>query len=256
MRVDDYLSVQLYSLRSMASLDDQLRLVRSCGLSYVEAFGPCYDDAAKFRALLDRHGLASPSGHIGIETLRDSPARAADLCATIGIELLVLWGFPEAQRPTTERGWAQAGEELGRIAQTLAKDGVTLAFHNHHWELERFDDGRLALDVLFDAAEGTPLKWEPDLAWLAYGHADVEAVTARHRHRISACHVKDIAKSSDGEEGWADLGQGILPWRAWWPLMRAYGARWMVLEHDAPSDPARFLRLSVAAARVIDRETV
>jgi sugar phosphate isomerase/epimerase len=255
MSVDDFLSVQLYSLRFMASLDDQLRLVRSCGLSLVEAFGPCYDDVRGFRALLDRHELASPSGHIGIEILRDSPARAADLCATVGIEHLVLWGFPETERPTTERGWARAGEQLGRIAQQLDKDSVTLAFHNHHWELERFDNGRFALDILFDAAQGTALAWEADLAWLAYGHADVEAVTARHRQRISACHVKDIAKSPDSEEGWADLGQGILPWRDWWPKMRAYGARWMILEHDAPSDPARFLRRSAAAARAIDLET-
>jgi len=250
MPADDCLSVQLYSLRSIASLDDQLRLVRANGLSYVEATSSCYEDVKRFRTLLDRHGLAAPSGHVGIDVVRGGSGRAVDLCGETGIELLVLWGFPEAETPVTESGWARAGAELGGMAQALAEDGVRFAFHNHDWELQSFGAGRVALDVLFDAAGGTPLEWQPDLAWLARGKADVGALLERHRARITACHVKDMAAlPTEEEEGWADLGYGVLPWDVWWPKMRSYGARWMVLEHDSPSDPARFLRRSVAAAR-------
>ena len=257
MPAEESLSVQLYSLRLMPSLDEQLRLVRSCGLSFVEANSACLDDAAGFRRLLDRHGLTAPGGHIGIDTLRDSPARAADLCATIGINLLTLWGFPDAQELLTEEQWANAGEELGVLAESLAGNGITFAFHNHDWELADFGKGRIALDVLFEAARGSPLRWQADLAWLARGHANVGAITKRHRDLICACHIKDIAPGPRNapEGGWADLGQGVLPWHDWWPKMKAYGARWMVLEHDAPSDPQRFLTRSAAAARAIDAET-
>lgn len=255
MPAEDCLSVQLYSLRSMESLDEQLRLVRANGLSHVEATSSCYGDIKQFRALLDRHGLIAPSGHVGIEVVRGSGAQAVDLCGETGIGLLVLWGFPEAETPTTEAGWARAGTELGAIAQRLGKDGLRFAFHNHDWELQSFGDGRVALDVLFDAARGTSLEWQPDLAWLVRGKADVAALLERHRSRITTCHVKDLAARPTGEEeGWADLGHGTLPWDFWWPKMKSHGARWMVLEHDSPSDPARFLRRSVAAARALSRK--
>ena len=49
------------------------------------------------------------------------------------------------------------------------------------------------------------------------------------------------------EDGWADVGDGVLDWRGQLaPAALANGARWLVAEHDKPSDPARFARRSFA----------
>mgnify|MGYP003562994384 CR=1 FL=1 len=45
--------------------------------------------------------------------------------------------------------------------------------------------------------------------------------------------------------GWADVGSGTLDWRGKLaPGAIENGARWLVAEHDKPSDPARFARNS------------
>lgn len=245
------LSVQLYSLRHIPDLADQLRLVRDAGLDCVEATSGNYADPDTMRALLDRHGLRAPSGHVGIERLRGSFDDTVAIARRLGIETLILWGFPDEERPASAAAWRAGGAELGRFADRLAAEGIAFAFHNHDWELERFADGDLGLDHLMAGAGGAPLRWQADLAWLARGRADIDAILDRHKARLVSVHVKDLAPPGEcgDEDGWADLGHGVLPWAAWWPRLRALGIDPLVLEHDEPSDPARFLERSAVAAR-------
>jgi sugar phosphate isomerase/epimerase len=168
---------------------------------------------------------------------------------------VVLWGLPEEEHWADEAGWSRAGAELARIADRLHRAGLAFAFHNHDWELAPFSDGRLALDVLFDAAAGSPLRFQPDLAWIVRGGADPKAILARHTGNVVACHVKDLEPpcGNPNEDGWADLGHGVLPWDGLWPAALSAGAQLMVLEHDAPADPQRFLLRSVTTARTLAR---
>jgi sugar phosphate isomerase/epimerase len=250
MPLHDRFSVQLYSLRRMSGLADQLRLVRDCGLTQVELHAANFDDAAETARLLDRHGLTAPSGHVGIGQLRSDFDGMVRRCSSLRTELLVLWGMPEGERPQDAAGWQGLGAELGRIAGRLARHDIRFAFHNHDWELARFEDGRFALEHLFAGAEGA-LGWQPDLAWVARGGEAIELLLDALGHLIVAAHVKDLAPPGGNlaEDGWADLGTGQLDWRSWWPRLVGLGARLMVLEHDEPADPERFLRTSVAYAR-------
>ncbi len=245
------LSVQLYSLRKIARLEDQLALVRSAGLSHVEATTANYTDPPGFRRLLDGHGLTATSGHVGIDRVRAGIDETVALAKTIGTRRLVLWGLPEGERPSDASGWRVVGRELAAIARSLAGRGIAFAFHNHDWEYVRVPGGAYALDHLFEAAAGSPLEWQPDLAWCARAGADVETALRAHAGLIRSAHVKDQAPpgTARDEDGWADLGAGTLPWARWWPMLNALGVDLFVLEHDDPNDPERFLRTSVVCAR-------
>ena len=61
---------------------------------------------------------------------------------------------------------------------------------------------------------------------------------------IRSAHVKDIAPEGRNldEDGWCDVGSGVLDWPALWTAARAAGANWMVVEHDNPADPAACAR--------------
>ena len=65
---------------------------------------------------------------------------------------------------------------------------------------------------------------------------------------LDAAHVKDIAPAGQNldQDGWADVGAGVLDWQDLWRACRAAGARWMVVEHDKPADPARTARACYA----------
>ena len=93
--------------------------------------------------------------------------------------------------------------------------------------------------------------WEADLAWVVRGGADPRHWIELYRGRIPLVHVKDIAPAGDNadEDGWADVGAGIMPWSELWPRCVAAGAETMIAEHDNPSDFDRFARVSAMAMR-------
>ena len=247
------LSVQLYSLRRIPDLEDQLRLVRDAGLDFVETTSGNYAEAERMRILLDRYGLQAPSGHVGIDLLRDAFDDTVAVARRLGIATLILWGFPENERPASAEAWRKSGAELGRLAERLAAEDIVFAFHNHDWELERFEDGRIGFDHLMAGAGAAPLTWQADLAWLVRGGADVGAILDAHKDRLISVHLKDLAPAGHNrdEDGWADLGEGIVPWSEWWPRLKTLGVDLLVLEHDEPSDPVRFLGRSAARARLL-----
>jgi sugar phosphate isomerase/epimerase len=66
--------------------------------------------------------------------------------------------------------------------------------------------------------------------------------------------VKDIAPDGQNadQDGWADVGAGVMDWRDLWRACRGFGAQWMVVEHDKPADPAQTARASFAFLRNIE----
>ena len=47
------------------------------------------------------------------------------------------------------------------------------------------------------------------------------------------------------EDGWADVGDGVIDWRATFDALAKTNCRHFVAEHDNPSDGARFARRSI-----------
>ena len=241
------LSLQLYSARNFPPVERQLAIAKAAGFDNVETFGPWHDDPAATRALLDAHGLTAKSAHVDLETLESRPERALEIARKIGVEIVVAPYLTVEQRPTAPEGWQALGSRLARIRERLAAEGLRLAWHNHDFEFAALPDGSFPIEHVL----GESLLWEADIAWIVRGKADPKAWLDRYRGRIPLVHVKDIAPegTKTGEEGWADVGSGILPWGDIWASAVAAGAEIMIAEHDNPSDFQRFARASAEAMR-------
>ncbi|MBZ6076669.1 sugar phosphate isomerase/epimerase family protein [Microvirga puerhi] len=246
MSVTDILSIQLYTLRMMESLDRILDTVADAGYRNVETVGSHLDDAAGVKAKLAARGLKASSSHVSLAALRDKPEAILHACRTLGFKDLFMPAVPPEQRDMPAEGWRSLGLELGRISERFHEHGIRLGYHNHHWELKPKEGEKTALELIFEAAGSSPLTWQVDVAWLARGGADPEHWIHRYRDRVTAAHVKDIAPTGQNEDqdGWTDVGAGILDWRDLWRICRDAGAEWMVVEHDKPADPARTARNS------------
>lgn len=254
------LSFQLYSARNFP-LDQVLPMLAGIGYTQVEAYGALapdrgpdalaglYADAEGLKARLDRAGLAMPSGHMGLDLVA-RPDLALPLARLFGMETVVCpWLAPD-QRPTDAAGWQALGERLAALARPFQDAGLTFAYHNHDFEFEALPDGRYPMDVLLAAAPG--ISAEVDVAWIVRGRADPFAWLEKNGNRIVSVHIKDIAPSGENasEDGWADVGHGVVPWDRLLPLVKARtGARYFITEHDNPSDIKRFAQRSYTAAR-------
>jgi sugar phosphate isomerase/epimerase len=254
MSVTDSLSIQLYTLRSLDDLDRILDTVAEAGYRHVETVGSHLDDAANVRAKLEARGLTASSSHVSLAALREKPDAIAEACRVLGFSDLFMPAVPPDQRDMAAEGWRSLGQELGRMAERFRQQGIRLGYHNHHWELTPKDGHRTALELIFEAAGGAPLAWQVDVAWLVRGGADPKQWIDRYRDRVASAHVKDIAPAGQNEDqdGWADVGSGVLDWRDLWRVCRDAGARTMVVEHDKPADPAQTARASFAFLRTIE----
>lgn len=249
----DIVSVQIYSLRSIGGFERQLASVAAAGYKHVELVGSHLDAPDVTRAALAAAGLTASSAHVGIAALRDRIDDVVAACGSLGIVDLYMPAVPREERASPGPYWSALGTELGGMADRCARDGVRLGYHNHDWELRAGDADRTGLDLLFEGAGQSPLSWQIDLAWLERGGADPVKLLQRYQPRITSAHVKDLAPEGEnvGEDGWADVGSGRLDWRTLWPACLAAGAKWMVVEHDNPADPARSIARSLAFIRTL-----
>ena len=239
-------AIQLYTLRSLGSLEAVLDAAAAAGYRHVELVGSHLEDAAATARGLQARGLAVSGSHVSLDALRENFDATAAACRTLGFTQLFMPAVPREQRDMDAAGWRALGGELGRLAERATAAGLKLGYHNHDWELRPKQGNTTALELLFDAAGSAPLSWEVDVAWLARGGADPRAWIGRYRDRVKAAHVKDIAPAGRNveQDGWADVGAGRLDWPTLWAACRAAGAEWMVVEHDKPADPAATARAS------------
>ena len=246
MRIVDVLSIQLYTLRELGDLDRILEAVAHAGFRHVEMVGSHLDDPARTLRRLETHGLRASSSHVGLAQLRQKPEAIMEAAEALGIDELYMPAVPPEDRNMDAAGWRALGAELSDIAEDFLVQGLRLGYHNHHWELTPKDGEKTALELIFDAAGDGPLTWQADVAWLVRGGAEPETWLARYADRLRSAHVKDIAPEGENvdQDGWADVGHGVLDWPKLWEACRVQGAGWMVVEHDKPADPAGSARRS------------
>jgi sugar phosphate isomerase/epimerase len=227
MKPIDRLSFQLYSARELQPLAAQFKLLASLGYKLVEPFGGLFNDVPALKGLMAEHGMTAPTAHVGLGTIF-APAP------------------PMGEREGDEAHWRKLGRELNTIGKIVAGEGLKFGWHNHHWEYGKAASGKTYLDCMFE--EAPDLLWEADLAWIVRGGGDPAAELARHKGRVVAAHVKDIAPTGQclDEDGWADPGHGVLDWTALLAAMKAAGVDLFVVEHDKPNDVARFARRAQA----------
>lgn len=240
-------SFQLYSARNFPPLEGVFSMLSRLGYESVEGFGGLYEDPGELRRLLDANNLTMPTGHFGLDQLRDR-AKATDTARKIGIKTLFCPAIPREFWEQPEEEWIKLAAELAELGKFYTGEGFGFGWHNHHFEFWPTASGRLPMDIIL---EGAPdISWEADVAWIQRGEQDPRAWLEKHGRRITAVHVKDIAPAGEAEDedGWADAGHGIMGWDSLLPFVREKTrASHFVMEHDNPSDVERFASRSITA---------
>jgi sugar phosphate isomerase/epimerase len=170
---------------------------------------------------------------------------------TLGMTTLVVpWLAPEL-RPAGRAGWTAIARRLDGLTRRYRPEGFALAYHNHDFEFIRTSDGAVPQALIFESAP--LLDWEIDVAWVVRGGEDAVKWINDYRSIITIAHVKDIAPPGTGldEDGWSDIGQGTVNWKACMAALAGTRCMSFVMEHDNPQDDRRFAVNSIAAARAL-----
>lgn len=240
------IAVQMYTLRNVAPLEQQFKIVHDAGVRAVETVGTQNVSAQELKRLLDKYSIKAVSTHVQLSDLRGDLDGVAAFNRSIGNSVLVVPYLKKEERPTDAAGWTALGKELGEIAKKVRAKGMRLAYHNHDFELADFG-GKTGLELMFEGA-GPQLEAELDLAWIARAGRDPAAMLGTFRGRVYAVHAKDNAPPGQAadEGGFAALGKGVLNWDAILPAAANAGVRWYIIEHDQPRDPAAVVKAGAA----------
>ncbi len=246
------LGFQLYSARNFPPLADTLTALGKAGYAQVEGYGALYAsmDESQLKAMkadLDANGLTMPTGHLGLDLLESEPEQALLIANTLGLEAIYCPYLMPDHRPTDAAGWRAFGQRLGEAGKRYQDAGYAFGWHNHDFEFKALPGGTTPQEQIF---AGSPdLKWEADIAWVIRGGADPLVWIDRYGDRITAVHVKDIARPGENadEDGWADVGHGTVDWKGLMAALRSTAARHFIVEHDNPNDLGRLITRSIAS---------
>jgi sugar phosphate isomerase/epimerase len=203
------LSVQLYTLRKALEQDFNGTLSKLAGLGFtsVEPF-QLVMFADQLRTGLRENGLAAPTTHVGL--LSGDQDEICELAVELGIQT-VIDPYVDPARWQSEADVSQIASDLNAAARNAARYGLTVGYHNHHFELESKISGVHALEVFADRL-APEVVLELDTYWAYAGGADVPALLTRLGDRVVALHLKDGDGTLDTKKQVA-VGSGVLPVR-------------------------------------------
>lgn len=247
-------SYQLYSSRNFPPLADTLKMIAGVGFKQAEGYGALYADASSLGVLekgLKDNGLTMPTGHFSLDQCQNDPKRVLEITRTLDMKCVIVpYIMPDA-RPKDAKGWSAFGKTLGAVGKPFRDAGLSVGYHNHDFEYQPVDGGHLPIDLILGADD--TLVFEFDVAWAVRGKYDPMKSIEKYGKRVVAAHVKDIAKPGENldEDGWADVGHGVVPWASLMGALRKAGTVYFVCEHDNPKDPVRFATRSLATLKTL-----
>lgn len=222
------ISIQLYSVREAAAEDfpGVLQKMADIGYKGVETAGLHDYAPAEVRRMLDDLGLVCSSAH-GPVPSKDNIQELVDTAGALGYTMVITSRGPD-DFPNLD-GIRKVADEFQEAAEIAKAHGLRFGYHNHWWEMSKFD-GRLGLDVLLELAPD--VFSQTDVYWAAnFGAVDVPALVRRHAARIPCLHIKDGPLVKDQPH--TAVGKGKMDMPAVIGAADPDALEWLIVELDA-----------------------
>lgn len=242
------IGLQLYTVRKLLREDFEGTLTRVVEVGYreVEFAGYFNHTPAEVRAILDRHGLVSPSAHMPFESLGDGWGAVLDGCHTIGHQWAMVAWIPVERRKTLD-DWKRIAATFNEAGESCKRAGLRFAYHNHDFELAPVE-GQMPLDLLLANTDRALVDFEMDLFWTVFGGGDPLAYFAKYPGRFAMVHVKDMVPKPrpdmPSDSVMRDVGKGSIDWKGIFARSRQAGIQHYFVEHDNPPDALASIRAS------------
>lgn len=242
-------AVQPYTVREQLAQDYTGTLERIAGIGYrgIELGRPPEGmSISEQKALLNRIGLQVIGTHTGFDSFDFDPDDIADYLDEVngGRYAAISLRFDSKEDVVAKAA------KLNTIGEQFRNRNVQFLYHNHDWEFQQFE-GEYALDILLRETDPELVKLELDTYWVKRGGADPVAYLSKLQNRCPHLHIKDM---ENGEEAFfAEIGEGILDFRAIAQTAEQVGTQWLVVEQDqSRRNPLESLEISYRNLKAMD----
>lgn len=237
---------QLYTVREYtktpADIARTLARISSIGYRAVQVSGIGPIKPAELRKMLDDEGLKAVATHTPLQRLVGETDAVIEEHRVLGVPYIACPGLPPEMHNAA--GYRRAAGELSETGRILAGRGITLGYHNHAIEFEKYD-GKTGLEIILSECDPNYLQPEIDTYWVAHGGGDPAEWCRRFKGRLLAVHLKDMG-IIDNTQVMMEVGEGNLNWEAVLAACREAGTRFYLVEQDTcRRDPFESLKISL-----------
>lgn len=244
------IALQVFSIREEAEKDFKgtMEKVKEMGYDGVELAGTYGYTFEEIKEILSEVGLVPISAHVPYAQLVEDLENTVNDYATLGCKYIAVPYLVEEDRPEAGN-FDKVVDNIRKIAEHCKAKGVTLLYHNHDFEFVRMEDGRYALDYLYDSIPPHLLETELDMCWVKVSGEEPVEYLKKYAGRSPVVHIKDfVGGKSDnmyqliGIEGDEDksedkfafrpVGYGVQDVTAIVEASIEVGAEWVVVEQD------------------------
>lgn len=132
-------------------------------------------------------------------------------------------------------------DKLNTVSEKLRAEGISFAYHNHHIEFERLDNGKTVMDYMI---ENGNFDFIVDVYWLAFSGINPSDFIRKLGKRAVVIHYKDLA-ICDGTQKICEVGKGNLDWDDIVRASEESGSCWALVEQDTcDADPFDSMKIS------------
>ena len=239
--------LQLYTVRDQLANDIEgtIAAIAAAGVTELEFAGYYNKDAKWWKALLKKHRLTAPSGHMPLPpTDADWDTQFATAKA-MGHQIVIMPFLRPDQRKTTD-DWKHIADRLNVAGRKAKAAGLEFGYHNHDFEFTPID-GTTGWEIVTTQTDRSLVHLELDLYWATKAGQDPIALMQQWPGRVTCVHVKDIGPPPARD--FADVGAGSIDFKTILAKGRTMGLKHWFIERDVSPDPLASIRISAAAMK-------
>ena len=233
---------QTYVVREMLGKDfaGTLRQMAAMGYQTLEmcsppeyggsGFGPLASlKAPEMRRIIQDAGLRCESCHYPFPGLKKNLNERIAFAKELGLTQLVISSFGlRAEAKLAD--WLRECDEANKVGAQVQKEGLQLAFHNHHGEFTQLD-GVLIYDAMLGELDPQAVKMQFQVAVISAGF-EAAAYFNKYPGRFISAHLADWSPS---EKKNVPLGQGVVDWKKLFAAAKTGGVKNYFVEMDFPT---------------------
>lgn len=239
------IAAQLYTVRDFlttpADIAVALRRIKQIGYPAVQLSGLGPIETKELASILRGEGLVAAATHVGIDEIQRDLPRIIDEHHLLQCKHTAIAWLPGEYH--NAEGYARFARIGSEYAKKLGAEGISLSYHNHSFEFEKYD-GKTGLQIIYELADPL-LKAEIDTYWVQHGGGNPVSWLKLLNGRMTIVHLKDLG-IVNSEQVMAEVGEGNLDWPAIISACQQAGVKWYAVEQDTcRRDPFESLAISL-----------
>lgn len=188
--------------------DETFRKLSEAGYTYIESIGRYGIPAEHTMKYVRKYNLTPITTGDGMAQLLNNTDHYLEIAEKYDLPYIVCY-YPwlDSAENLTREKCLEAADNLNKMAKISNDAGRKFAWHNHHKEFVKLDDGTVVFDLLMDKTN-RDVNLELDNYWVKYAGYSTLQVMDKYADRITLLHLKDMRPGAEKQN--TAPGKGII----------------------------------------------